>query len=155
MTESAFVDYPERQLLMISREYFTTSFSSTDYLMVVRSTSLTLCLLSLVADLVPLTFRGGDLLGREGGLGSIGLAGGDILATRSFNSFDFNLERGTFGITYLLVLPVDVDGKTLVSAIGTGLDGVTSLCSCDVGISEAMVLAIYTFSFFFCLWLSS
>ena len=91
---------------------------------------------------MPLTFLGGDFLGREGGLGSKGLAGGDILATRSFNLFDFKLERGTFGITYLPVLPVDVDGKTSGVVIGADLGGVTSLLSCDVGIAEVMVLKL-------------
>ena len=141
MTESAFVDFPERQLLIISREYFTISFSSTDYLMVVRSTSLIFVYLLLLVDLVPLTFLGGDFLGREDGFGSIGLAGGDIFATNSFNLFDFKLERGTFGITYLPVLPDDVDGKTSGVDIGVGLGGVHSLVSWDgVGTAAIMVL---------------
>ena len=83
--------------------------------------------LLLFVGRVPLTFLGGDFLGREDGLGGIGLAGGDILATRSFNLFDFKLERGTFGITYLPVLPADVDGKTSGVDIGAVPGGLCSL----------------------------
>ena len=97
--------------------------------------------LLLLVDLVPLTFLGGDFLGREDGHGSIGFAGGEILATRSFNLFDFKLERGTFGITYLPVLPADEDGKTSGVDIGAGPGGVFSLLSCDgIGIAEVVVL---------------
>ena len=77
------------------------------------------------------------------------------MATRSFNLFDFKLDRGTFGITYLPVLPVDVDGKTSVTTIGADLGGVTSPRRCDVEISEALVLEIDACSFLFCLRLSS
>ena len=65
------------------------------------------------------------------------------MATSSFNLFDFKLERGTFGITYLPVLPVDVDGKASGVDIGADLGGAFSLLSCDgigVGIAEVFVL---------------
>ena len=99
--------------------------------MVVRSTSLIFVYLLLLVDLVPLTFLGGDFLGREGGL----------FATNSFNLFDFKLERGTLGITYLPVLPADVDGRTSGVDIGVGLGGVHSLLSCDcIGTAATVVL---------------
>ena len=41
---------------------------------------------------------GGDLLGSDGGLGSISLAGGDTFATSSFNLFYCRLVRETLGI---------------------------------------------------------
>ena len=68
--------------------------------------------LLLLVDLVPLVFRGGDFLGNDGGLRSIGLAGGDTFATNSFNLFDCELGLLTLGITNLSVAPFDVDGWT-------------------------------------------
>ena len=73
--------------------------SSTDCWMTVRSTSILVIYLLLLVDLVPLTFLEGDFLGNEGGRGKIGLAGGDTLATSSFNLLDCKLLRGTLGIT--------------------------------------------------------
>ena len=67
--------------------------------MTVRSTSLVIVYLLLLVDLVPLTLLEGDFLGTDGGQGNIGLAGGDTLATSSFNLLDCKLFRGTLGIT--------------------------------------------------------
>ena len=112
------------------------SFSSTDYLLVVRSTSLVVAYLLLLADRVPLIFFGGDLLGKDGGLGSIGLAGGDTFATNSFNLLDCKLGLLTLGITNFSVAPLDIDGWTSARWSGvtsfverglflpTGVDGV-------------------------------
>ena len=86
-------------------------FSSTDYQVTVRSTSPFVTYLLLFVCLVPLMFLEG-LLGNDGGLGSIGLAGGDTFATSSFSLLDFNLDRGFMGITYLLWLSLDVEGRT-------------------------------------------
>ena len=125
-----------------SREYFLTLvFPRQTILRWFGVPHLFLAYLLLLVDLVPLTFLGGDFLGREGGLGSIDLAGGDIFATNSFNLFDFKLERGIFGITYLPVLPDDVDGRTSGVDVGVGLGGVHSLVSWDgVGTAAIMVL---------------
>ena len=64
--------------------------------------------LLLFVGLVPLMFLEGDFFGSDGGLGSIGRAGGDTFATNSFNLFDFKLDIGTLGITYLSSALLDV-----------------------------------------------
>ena len=78
--------------------------------MAVRSTSLLIIYLRLLVDLVPLTLLEGDFLGTDGGRGNVGLAGGNTLATSSFNLLDCKLFRGTLCITYELDTAFKVDG---------------------------------------------
>ena len=68
--------------------------------------------LLLLVDLVPFTLLEGDFLGTDGGRGNIGLAGGDTLATSSFNLLDCKLFRGTLGITYVLATALEIEGST-------------------------------------------
>ena len=105
--------------------------SSTDCWMTVRSTSILVIYLLLLVDLVPLTFLEGDFLGNEGGRGKIGLAGGDTLATSSFNLLDCKLLRGTFGITYLLATALEVDGWTSGVSTESTPFALASLLVCD------------------------
>ena len=105
--------------------------SSTDCWTTVRSTSILVIYLLLLVDLVPLTFLEGDFLGNEGGRGKIGLAGGDTLATSSFNLLDCKLLRGTLGITYVLATALEVDGWTSGASAETTPFAVVSLLGCD------------------------
>ena len=105
--------------------------SSTDCWMTVRSTSLLVIYLLLLVDLVPFTLLDGDFLGIDGGRGSIGLAGGDTLATSSFNLLDCRLFRGTLGITYVLDRPLEVDGWTSGTSAETTSFAVVSSLGCD------------------------
>ena len=89
-----------------------SSLSSTDCLGTVRSTSPLVLYLLICVDRVPLMFLGGDFLGNVGGLGKIGRAGGETLATKSFNLLDCIFCRGILGMTYLSASPLDVDGWT-------------------------------------------
>ena len=98
--------------------------------MTVRSTSLLVIYLLLLVDLVPFTLLDGDFLGIDGGRGSIGLAGGDTLATSSFNLLDCRLLQGSLGITYVLDRPLEVDSWTSGTSVETTPLAVVSSLGC-------------------------
>ena len=96
--------YSSTNCRLVVRSTYVGGFSSTDHQMVVRSSFTSIFyLLFLAFGLVPIMLRGGDRLGRSGGLGSIGLAGGDILAASSFSLLDCKLLLCYLGIVYYQV----------------------------------------------------
>ena len=99
--------------------------------MTVRSTSHLTIYFLLLVGLVPFTLLDGDFLGTDGGRSNIGLAGGDTLATISFNLLDCKLFRGTLGITYVLDTPLEVDGWTSGASAEKTPFAVASLLGCD------------------------
>ena len=107
--------------------------------MTVRSTSLLIIYYLLLLDLVSLTLLEGDFLGTDGGRGNIGLAGGDTLATSSFNLLDCKLFRGTFGITYALDAALEVDGWSSGISAEVAPFGVMSLLD-DEGMSNRVAV---------------